>query len=251
MFAQVLPKPNGLVLPLSGTHSDVGPCLKDLTYSQHLHYVSQTNYKNLWKEAQKRFPEAYRPFALSRTRNQTQKSADGVETLRILLARTFRLPVISLETGSTFLHQQNATKGQSEPPQQTTLKALAVFESATHFIVVSEFVPHSVHRCLSLSPALLVANSARPMFVLFQMLHIVKELQDRSLFVEGVSWQRFFIGEDLSLKVLPAAASSLIPLDAPKPPKREPSLEDLTMSWVPSKILFGFGKQLTKEFISA
>ncbi len=72
------------------------------------------------------------------------------------------------------------------------------------------------------------------MFVLFQLLHAVKELQDRSLFVEGVSWQRVFIQENLSLKVLPTVASSLIPLNTAtkEPLKKEPNLQDLTLSWV-------------------
>lgn len=72
------------------------------------------------------------------------------------------------------------------------------------------------------------------MFVLFQLLHAVKELQDRSLFVEGVSWQRVFIQENLSLKVLPTVTSSLIPLNTASKEslKKEPTLEDLTMSWV-------------------
>jgi hypothetical protein len=57
-------------------------------------------------------------------------------------------------------------------------------------------------------------------------------MQDRSLFVEGVSMQHFFINESLSLKVLPALASSLIPLEPVQATKQEASLQELTTSWV-------------------
>ena len=198
--------------------------MKDLTYSQYLHYVSQTNFKNLWKESQKKFPEAYRPFALNRSRISHPKNASWQESLCMLLTRVYSCPIISLEHGSV-LHPT----GQS---QNCLLQAHGIFECSSNFYVITEHIPHSVHQCLSLSPALLNSNSVKPMFVLFQMLHAVKEMQDRSLFVEGVSWRHFFLNESLSLKVLPAFASSLIPLEITQKPKCEPNLQELTTSWV-------------------
>ena len=202
----------------------MGLDVKDLSYSQFLHYVSHTNFKNLWKESHKKFPEAYRPFALSRNRRNHPKSVAWDESLRTLLAFAFGCPIISLENGSV-LHPTNQS-------HSCILQPVGVFECSSNFYVITEHIPHSVHQCLSLSPALLSSNNVKPMFVLFQMLHAIKEMQDRSLFVEGISWQHFFINESLSLKVLPAPAPSLIPIVPIQLAKREPSLQELTTSWV-------------------
>lgn len=211
-------------MPTSNIHPDMGLDLKDLTYSQFLHYVSQTNFKNLWKEAQKKFPETYRPFLLSRTRRSQQRATDGQEVLRTLLSRIYGCPVISLENGS-IIHPTNQQKNYS-------LKAFGIFETSSHFVVITEHIPHSVHQCLNLSPALLNPNSIKPCFILFQMLHAIKEMQDSSLFVEGVSWQQVFIGDNLTIKILPAVAQSLIPVEQVHPSKSESSLQELTVSWV-------------------
>jgi len=55
-------KPDGQAV-LPAPPSDPGLETGDLSYSQFLHYVAQTNYKNLWKEAQRKFPQAYRSQA--------------------------------------------------------------------------------------------------------------------------------------------------------------------------------------------
>lgn len=203
----------------------MGLDVKDLTYSQYLHYVSQTNFKNLWKESQKKFPEAYRPFALNRSRRTHPKNSTWQDTLRGLLARVYNCPVIFLDNSSVLHHSPQLQNACS-------LQAIGIFECSSNFYVLTEHIPHSVHQCLSLSPALLSSTCIKPMFVLFQMLHAVKEMQDRSLFVEGVSWQHFFINEGLSLKVLPAVAASLISLEPIMKSKPEPSLQELTTSWV-------------------
>lgn len=212
-------------MPTSSIHSEMGPNVKDLTYSQYLHYVSQTNFKNLWKESQKKYPEAYRPFALNRTRRTHTRNAHWQESLRTLLTRVYNCPAISLENNSV-LHPP------SQSPTSCVVQAVAIFECSSSFFVITEHIPHNVHQCLSLSPALLSSNSVKPLYVLFQMLHAVKEMQDRSLFVEGVSWQHFFINEHLGLKVLPAVASSLLSLEPVTPNKCDQNLQELTNSWV-------------------
>ncbi|KZS10887.1 Uncharacterized protein APZ42_024536 [Daphnia magna] len=224
VYINVIPKCNNPVLSMSNINSDLGLDAKDLTYSQYLHYVSQTNFKNLWKESQKKFPDAYRPFALNRGRRNNPKNSSWQESFCSLLLRVFSCPIVSLETG-TVLHHRNQS-------QSCFLQAIGIFECSSNFIVITEHIPHSVHQCLSLSPALLNSNSVKPMFLLFQTLYAIKEMHDRSLFIEGVSWQQFFINESLSLKVLPALASSLIPLEPIQPIKHEPSLQELTTSWV-------------------
>ena len=201
----------------------MGLDLNNLSYSQYLHYISQTNYKNLWKEAQKKFPAAYRP-SMTKTR-LNQKSVPSKEILRLLLNRIFSSPIVCLETDS--IHQST---GQ---PQEHLTPSVAVFESESHFFVLLEHTPFSVHQCLSLSPAILNLNSIKPMYVLFQLLHAVKQLQDLSFFVEGTLWHHIFIDELLNVRVLPAISSSLIPADpATVQLEKEGKLEELTMSWV-------------------
>jgi len=220
-----------LALSIStGTHHyDTAPELKDLSYSQYLHYVSQTNYKNLWKEAQKRFPETCRPSALNRSHPRQQKTSESRDVLRSLLCSAFNSPVISLVDNSV-LHSKSGAVQESY-----IASAVALFESSTHFLAITEHSAHNVQQCLSLSPTLLSPSSVRPMFVLYQMLHAVREMQDRSLRLEGVSWQHVCIRQDLTIKVLPSFASSLSPVEivtTPQPSSKEAHLQELTMSWV-------------------
>lgn len=210
-------------MSLANTGTEAGLNSKDLTYSQFLHYVSQTNFKNLWKEAQKKYPEGYQPFNLNRARRSNQRLAEGEHTQRILLSRAYNVPVISLETNSA---TQEASHSLSH-----TLQSIGVFEGPSHFLAVTKHIPHSVHQCLSLSPALL-SHGSRALYVLFQMLNAVKEIQDRSLFIEGISWHQAFITDDLTLKILPNITSSLIPVESPACEKRAANLQELTMSWV-------------------
>ena len=210
------------VLPLP-TRSEMGFDLNDLSYSQYLHYVSQTNYKNLWKEAQKKFSAAYRP-SINKTRSN-QKPASAKEILRTLLNRIYSSPVISLDTDS--VHQPT---GQLH---DHILPSLAIFECDCHFLIVSEHAPFSVHQCLSLSPAMLSLDSVKPMFVLFQLLHAVKQLQDQSLFMEGILWHHIFIDDTLHIKVLPAVQPSLVTVEPTlRAARKELKLQQLTMSWV-------------------
>ena len=225
LFSQVVNVKPESALPLP-SHSEMGLDLNNLSYSQYLHYVSQTNYKNLWKEAQKKFPAAYRP-SMTKTR-LNQKSLPSKEILRMLLNRIYSSPILCLETSSIY-----HPTGQF---QEYTTKSIGIFESASHFFILLENTPFSVHQCLSLSPAILNLNSVKPMYILFQLLHAVKQLQDLSFFVEGILWHHIFIDEMLSIRVLPAVSTSLIPLEPTtiQPPK-EAKLEELTMSWVLAK----------------
>jgi len=201
----------------------MGLDLNNLSFSQYLHYVSQTNYKNLWKEAQKKFPSAYRPV-ITKTRSN-QKSVPSKEILRTLLSRIYSSPILCLETSS--IHQPTSL------PQQHTTRSIAVFEVASHFFVLLEHTPFSIHQCLSLSPAILNHNSVKPLYILCQLLHAVKHLQDLSFFVEGTLWNHIFIDEMLSIRVLPPVSTSLMPLDTTTThPPKEVKLEELTMSWV-------------------
>ena len=231
-----MPKSTGLALLIStSTHQyDSVPEVKDLSYSQFLHYVSQTNYKNLWKEAQKTYPETCRPSALNRSHRGQQKTAESHEVLRSLLSSAFNIPVISLVDNSVLHSKSPSTLAVQESYIES---AVALFECLDHFVVITEHTPHNVQQCLSLSPTLLTPTSVRPMFVLYQMLHAVREMQDRCLRLEGVTWQHICIRQDLTIKVLPTFTSSLIsPVDSfiqqPSTKDSTQHLQELTMSWV-------------------
>ncbi len=66
-----------------------------------------------------------------------------------------------------------------------------------------------------------------------QLLGAVKELQERSLIVEGLTWHRVFVSDTLSLRVLPDVAASLVPSKAAVlDVAGQANLQQLTTSWV-------------------
>ena len=204
-------------------HSDSGLDSKGLSYSQFLHYVSQTNYKNLWKEAQKKYHEAYR---LSPTKTRNQKLGDVVSVTRALLSRIYNCPIIHV--------QDNVNISQcSLQSSDNVIKSKIILECPSHFIVFLEHVPVSMNQCLSLNPGLLNHNGVIKLFLTHQLLRAVKEIQERSLFIEGILWHHIFITDTLRLKVLPAILPSLMPMKPiAQSHKNESNLQQLTTSWV-------------------
>ena len=209
---------------------EMGLGSKDLSYSQFLHYISQTNYKNMWKEAQKKYPEGYQYPRLKSKGNF--RTTDSVEMTRSLLMRIFDCPLVIQESSQIYT--------KKSPCPHRVLNAKIIFEQTCNFFIIFDFMPHDVHQCLSLSPALFSQNNTKALFLLFQFLHAVKDIQDRSLFIEGVLWHHVFMNETLSVKVLPSVTSSLIPLCQSSQRRKEGNLQELTVSWVTSQRFYRF-----------
>lgn len=55
---KVIEKPKRTVIPLPRARSGAKPDTY-LTFYQLIHYVAQTNYKNIWKEAYKKYSRKY------------------------------------------------------------------------------------------------------------------------------------------------------------------------------------------------
>ena len=109
-------------------------------------------------------------------------------------------------------------------------------EAPAFAVTIAVSTVFSALNSLTLSPALLHRNGTKSLFLFYQFLHAVKQLQDRGVFIEGVLWSHIFLTQTLRLKVLPAVVSSLMPTKPVAQSNREETFDKLTTSWVINNI---------------
>ncbi|XP_055594902.1 WD repeat-containing protein 81 [Uranotaenia lowii] len=216
-----------------------------LHYSQLLQYVSGTNHKNLWKAAYRKYG-ASRPNDLQQqfapvmvagggpssststtnpnsTKKQPQDSNNGnISTalfpndfvLREALIRTYGCRVLRLEAGE---EHQTAGEGNSvvAPAHVNLYPLLVAIESNHHlYLVFYPFVENNLLDCVTYSPAILEKSHNKPMFLVYQLLHLMKSMHDRGLNMGNVGLGDIYLTENLWLRVIPNLEANLLEFDA-------------------------------------
>ncbi|XP_058815567.1 WD repeat-containing protein 81 [Topomyia yanbarensis] len=208
-----------------------------LHYSQLLQYVSQTNNKNLWKAAYRKYA-ASRPdpghsspmgerFDTASNNNSTKKQQlhqqqDNISNisaallphdivLREALIRTYGCRIVRLdaENGDEFQPAQgpvSVAQGHAN-----LYPALVAIETSLHlYVIFDPFLENNLLDCVTYSSAILEKSHNKPLFLVYQLLNLMKSLHDRGLNMGNLSLGDCYLTENLWLRVMPNLEANLV-----------------------------------------
>lgn len=195
----VLRKQEGEVIPLPRIRSltkDDNPLL----FPQLLEYISVTNFKNLWKEA-------YKKYSITSDINKESQVTplNYNDILREIIVRTYGCPLVNIFNSSL-----NIETTQNFDVHLNILPVhCAVETSDVIFLLHPTYAEHNLSECVTFSPALLDKTYAKPLFIIYQLLNILKSLHDRSLTLGEISLRDIYMTEDMWIYVFPQIKSNI------------------------------------------
>ncbi|XP_014291502.1 WD repeat-containing protein 81 isoform X2 [Halyomorpha halys] len=192
ILVSVIKKKESLVIPLPRVRPGGKPSTK-LSLSQILQYVSHTNYKNLWKEA-------YRKYNSLMVRKE-----EGVDNSVQLMEHSALLrEIISRAYGAPIVKEGHIVHDVAYRPHSNIFKASIVVETNKNFFIIHESHCHyTVLDCVTFSPAVLSGTYSKPLFILYQLLRLMRHLHDLGLVLGSITLADVYITEDLWIQVLP------------------------------------------------
>lgn len=147
----------------------------DMGYLELIRYVSETNYRNIWKEANS---------STSKTGDKQDENfvklkpfKDYNSAVREVITRLYGCPIINTSGGS---REENPENGEEQTPLHPHLvPAHCALETRTEFLLFLEFREHTVEHCGMFSASALVGS--RLLFVVYQLLRVLRYLHDLGL----------------------------------------------------------------------
>ena len=221
LLFQAYKKFNHKVIPLPKHKPETDEHELPLTYSQLLYYIQQTNYKNLWKSAFKKY--SMENSQETRTSTGSSKITENLSgnlipyelVLRESIIRMYRCHIIhfkldKLRTDSSS-DDAEVSKYELESQNVNHYPFLGAVESNTHFyLIYNPVIDNSLLDCITYSPAVLDKNYNKPLFVVYQLLNLLKSIHEKGLLLGEVSCNDIYLTENLLLHVIPQIESNLI-----------------------------------------
>ncbi|XP_060522170.1 WD repeat-containing protein 81 [Cylas formicarius] len=198
IFVSIYKKRDAKVIPLPR----IRQLLKEdnpLMYHQLLQYICQTNYKNLWKDA-------YKKYVVSEFNRETQVPLVYYnDVLREILLRIYGCPIVnSLDTQDS---QDNSKSFDTHP---NILLAICGIETLNAFFLFHfPYFDHTLSDCVTFSPAILDKCWTKPLFIIYQLLQLLKSFHDRSLTLGDISLNDIYLTENLWIHIFPQVSSNI------------------------------------------
>lgn len=160
----------------------------------------QTNHRNLWKDAYKKY-SPHDPIKDTHI-NLTEYN----QILREIIIRGYGCPIITLHDPS-----QTLPYSKHYEAHPNLLQALLAIETSSSFYTIHlPFVEHTLYDCLTYSPAILEQSYAKPLFVIFQLLHALRSMHDRGLTIGKITLNDIYLDQNLFIQIIPELDSNLI-----------------------------------------
>ncbi|CAH1968945.1 unnamed protein product [Acanthoscelides obtectus] len=199
IFISVFKKKDCKVLPLPKI-CQPSQGQSSLLFSQLMQYISQTNYKNLWKEAYKKY------CSNSESNKNTHVNlTDYNDVLREIIKRLYGCqiintcnPELSIEATSTYDVNLNL------------LPAMCAVETMNAiFLFYHPYIEHNINDSVTFSPAILEKCYSKPLFIVYQLLKVLKSLHDHSLTLGDISLSDIHMTEDMWIHIFPQINSNI------------------------------------------
>lgn len=212
VIVQIFKKRDSKVLPLPRIRTN----LKDdppLLFPQLMQYISQTNYRNLWKEAYKKYS------GNSENSKDVQIIlADHNEVLREVIERTYGCNIIN-----TLDNMQNVDVSKQFDPNLNIFPVVCSVETLNAiFLFHIPYMGHNLTDCVTFSPAILEKCFTKPLFIAYQILQTLKSLHDRSLTLGDITLSDIYISDDLWVQIFPRLNSNIHIQDITKSDVKKP-----------------------------
>ncbi|XP_046142693.1 WD repeat-containing protein 81 isoform X2 [Osmia bicornis bicornis] len=215
IYIRVYKKQHKYAVPLPrGRHAN-GNTQADLTFSQLMHYVAETNYRNLWKECYKKY---YSPWNCIEQRDQCNITANVSDTsiMQEVLQKMYGCALIQIQNGSVV----SISPGVSNQVHCNLLPVLCAIETASAFLTLHEqTAEYSVRECVMYSPAALSTSHGKPLFLIYQLLQLSRDLHDRGLVLGEITLSDILLMDNFTIQVLPKLSDNIYLKPEPEPPK--------------------------------
>ncbi|XP_055549703.1 WD repeat-containing protein 81 [Wyeomyia smithii] len=205
-----------------------------LHYSQLLQYVSQTNHRNLWKAAYRKYAASQPVQSISSsstqhsldcasningTKKQQQLQQDNNSNisaavlpydfvLREVIARTYGCRILRLDPAEGDEYTQIPVTTQWHPNLYPALVALETGQAL--YVIFDPFLENTLLDCVTYSPAILEKSHNKPLFLIYQLLNLMKSLHDRGLNMGNVELGDIYMTENLWLRVVTDLETNLV-----------------------------------------
>ncbi|XP_067006086.2 WD repeat-containing protein 81 [Anabrus simplex] len=206
LYIRVLEKQHQKVIPLPRPRTENVTSETHLSFAQLLHYVSQTNHKNLWKEAFKKHLSIHRHGTSMTTEGRSAShislaTCDSV--MRDIICRTYSCPIVRLDDGSVDAMSTDG-KYKNYEVHCNILPTLCAVETENHFLLIQQpFIAHSLQDCVTFSPAMLGTSHSKPLFIVYQLLQAMRSMHDRGLVLGDITLSDILVTENLWIQILP------------------------------------------------
>lgn len=184
------------------------------TFSQLLYQVQQSNHKNLWKLANKKFSSEAKHDSNKFVDNSSLISYDVM--LREIITRMYGCPIVHykfdrLRNDSTSEDVTFNCHFDIEPQHLNQYPLLAAIESSTHFyLLYQNVIETSLLDCVTYSPAILDKSYNKNMFIIYQLLNLQKSMHEKGLVIGDIDLNDIYLNENLLLRIIPKLDSNLI-----------------------------------------
>ncbi|XP_011502923.1 PREDICTED: WD repeat-containing protein 81 [Ceratosolen solmsi marchali] len=171
----------------------------ELTFSEVLHYVSKTNYQNVWKDFYKKYFAPWTTLDQQEEINVTEYTSD-VELMKEIITRMYGCTIIQfLENNLTLIKAPVCGRTHCN-----LLPAIIAIETESAFIIFYEqTTKYSLRECVTYSPAAISTSYAKPLFLTYQLLRLSRDLHDCGLLLGEVTLSDILIMDNLNIQVLP------------------------------------------------
>ncbi|XP_038077774.1 WD repeat-containing protein 81-like [Patiria miniata] len=155
----------------------------DLGFVEFMQCLAKQNYLSQWEQSYQKFAK----LQMTNKNDGTTKQATSVE-LGEAMRTVFNCPVFktsqldgSQETEKTAPVAMQASQNQQPQQNPNMVSVLCVVESPRTFYVIRHHVEHTLHDCITFSPAMLGNSHAKPLFVIYQIFKVFDYCHQRGV----------------------------------------------------------------------
>lgn len=230
IYVASLKKYNFKVFPLS--RNRMGNSDVTLTYQQLLHYVNQTNYKNIWKGAFNRYPNSYANSTHQTSHSNSSSTSSsslptrGVpvvtydELLREIIKRMYNCRIVHYKLDYIYAPPPDSREASAmdKPGVENLYSALCAIETSTHYyLIYDNCIEYTLLDCVTHSPAILEESYNKILFLIYQLIALVKNLHEMGLLLGEITMNDIYLRENLFLQVFPVLRSNIFQYKATAP----------------------------------
>lgn len=217
------------MIPLPKQKSEQSENELPMTYSQILYYIQQTNYKNLWKSAYKKYGNGNDESGDLKVSSSSAKLPESVNSnlisydvlMRETIIRLYNCPIIHYKLDKLIRSESTSDDSAFSTQQDEIINVnhfpfLASIESNTHFYLLHcPVIENTLLDCITYSPAILDKNYNKPLFVIYQLFNFLKSIHEKGLLMGEVNLCDIYMTENLLIQVIPKIDSNLIEYEEP------------------------------------
>lgn len=222
------------MIPLAAPRNDVVNDSSEipLCFSQLLQYISQTNHQHLWKSAYKKYSGGRsKGVHHADTSRSSISDRNTLTSMDLVPHDTVLRECISRMYGCSIIHAQlDKLDGKLSDATESTSSSsaflaeydahvnlypvLVAIETKTHFVLVhGACIDTTLMDCVTYSPAVIAKSHNKPLFIIYQLLQLLKTLHQRGLFLGNINLTDIYLSENLWLNIMPRLDANILQLE--------------------------------------